>query len=138
MIRLEQGLIPADTYCHLRQRTGLSAKTLSAAELGLPQSLYMVYLVDGEQIIGMGRLVGDGALHCQICDIAVLPQYQGQGLGKRIMAALMDKVQQLPASCYVNLIADGDAQFLYRQFGFADVGPKSVGMGMLLPSAAKP
>lgn len=133
MIRLEQGLIPADIYCQLRQLAGLSPKTLEAASIGLPHSLYMVYLCDAEQIIGMGRLVGDGALHCQICDIAVLPQYQGQGLGKRIMAALMERVQQLPPSCYVNLIADGEAHRLYRQFGFADVGPKSVGMGLVIP-----
>lgn len=136
MIRLEQGLIPADIYCQLRQLAGLSPKTLEAASMGLPHSLYMVYLCDGEQIIGMGRLVGDGALHCQICDIAVLPQYQGQGLGKRIMAALMERVLQLPASCYVNLIADGEAHRLYRQFGFADVGPKSVGMGLVIPHSS--
>lgn len=133
MIELHHGLIPAATYCFLREQTGLSSKSLAAAELGLPQSLLMVYLTDGEQIIGMGRLVGDGALHCQVCDIAVLPHYQGQGLGKRIMDALMAQIRLLPSTCYVNLIADGDAQFLYQQYGFADVGPKSVGMGLVIP-----
>ncbi|MDZ7870813.1 MAG: GNAT family N-acetyltransferase [Rheinheimera sp.] len=123
-----------DDYCHLRVATGLSAKTPEAAAIGLAATLFAVQIRFESQVIGMGRLIGDGGCHCQICDIAVLPQHQGKGLGKQIMQALMHHVTtQLPDSCYVNLIADGDAKFLYQQFGFADVAPESIGMGLILP-----
>lgn len=123
-------------YCHLRVASGLSAKTEQAARIGLANTLFAVQIRWRQQVIGMGRLVGDRACHCQICDIAVLPEHQGQGLGRQIMQALMDYVQQLPDSCYVNLIADGDARFLYAKFGFTDVAPASIGMALTLPLPA--
>lgn len=45
---------------------------------------------DGTNTMAMGRIIGDGGCFCQVVDMAVLPSYQGQGLGAPIMAALMD------------------------------------------------
>ena len=57
------------------------------------------------------------------------PEHQGQGLGKRIVAALVEHLKaNAPASAYVSLIADGDAQHLYAKYGFAPVMPASIGM----------
>ncbi|UFH50599.1 GNAT family N-acetyltransferase [Pseudomonas sp. KNUC1026] len=62
-------------------------------------------------------------------DIAVLPDHQGKGLGKRIMAEILKYIDaQVPESGYVSLIADGPAQHLYAQFGFTQTAPHSVGM----------
>ncbi|MDR2284453.1 MAG: GNAT family N-acetyltransferase [Sphingobacterium sp.] len=123
----------ADSYRHLRVASGLSPKTEEAAIIGLKNSLCCVLVVDQEnndEIIGMGRLVGDGGCHCQVVDICVLPEHQKKGLGKLIMQMLDNFVQkELPASCYINLIADGDAFLLYKQYGFEPVWPQSRGMG---------
>lgn len=125
--------IDVQTYCKLRVQSGLSPKTQEAAAIGLRNSLCCVAVLDtanNNEIIGMGRLIGDGACHCQVVDICVLPQHQKQGLGKRIMTKLDEYIQaNLPPSCYVNLIADGDAYRLYEQYGFKDVWPASRGMG---------
>jgi ribosomal protein S18 acetylase RimI-like enzyme len=81
----------------------------------------------------MGRVVGDGALFFQIVDVAVEPEHQGQGLGKKILEALMTELRQrVPAEAYVSLIADGEAHRLYEQFGFELTAPASVGMAMWL------
>ncbi|MGI6877159.1 GNAT family N-acetyltransferase [Microbacterium sp. gxy059] len=59
----------------------------------------------------------------------MLPEHQGAGLGRRIMAALMAEVEsRAPKSAHVSLIADGDARFLYERFGFAPTAPASIGM----------
>lgn len=125
--------IEVETYCKLRVESGLSPKTEEAAVIGLRNSLCCVALLDQEnhnEIIGMGRLVGDGACHCQVVDICVLPAHQKQGLGKLIMSKLDAYIQaNIPASCYVNLIADGEAYHLYEQYGFKEVWPASRGMG---------
>ena len=77
-------------YRDLRRLSGLSEKSLTAAERGLPATLFAVVIeVDG-QAIGMGRVIGDGGTAYQLVDIAVLPAHQGQGLGKRIVAALVE------------------------------------------------
>ena len=121
----------AATYCHLRSVSGLSPKTAEAAAKGLPNSLFAVQVLQGDEIVGMGRIIGDGGCFYQVVDIAVLPAHQGRGLGKLIMREIMQYIEEkVPASAYVSLIADGQAQQLYAQFGFTHTAPKSVGMAM--------
>ena len=121
--------IPLETYQKLRIDCGLSSKTNEAGRIGLKNSIYSMMIEFENEIIGMGRIVGDGGCFCQIVDICVLPKHQGHGLGKLIMKKLSDFiVENLPDSCYVSLIADGNASFLYEKFGFKDTLPKSKGM----------
>ena len=76
----------------------------------------------------MGRAVGDGLFY-QLVDIAVDPAHQGQGLGKRIVAMLVEGLRQrAPAEAYVSLIADGEAHRLYARHGFRPTAPASIGM----------
>jgi GNAT superfamily N-acetyltransferase len=77
----------------------------------------------------MGRVIGDGGTAFQIVDIAVLPEHQKRGLGKRIVSALVDWLHaNAPKSAYVSLIADGPAKDLYAQYGFEPTAPASIGM----------
>ena len=77
----------------------------------------------------MGRIIGDRGLFFQVVDIAVDPKHQKRGLGKRIVAALVDHLYQtaLPGA-YVSLIADGEAHRLYSLYGFKPTAPRSIGM----------
>ena len=131
--KVRYGEIAVETYCKLRVESGLAPKTEEAATIGLRNSLCCVVVLDThnqDEVIGMGRLVGDGACHCQIVDICVLPAHQKQGLGKLIMSELDAYIQaHIPDSCYINLIADGEAYRLYEQYGFKEVWPASRGMG---------
>lgn len=105
-----------DEYCALRVLTGLSAMDPQAAVEALPRSLYAVTVRSDARLIGMGRVVGDG-LHIQVVDIAVDPDFQGQGISRTIMENIMSYVATLPTSTLVNLFADVD--WLYGKFGFA-------------------
>ncbi len=70
---------------------------------------------DATEPIAMGRIIGDGGCFFQVVDIAVLPAYQGQGLGTQIMAALMDHLQAgAPPTALVSLPADREAPRLYQ------------------------
>ena len=120
------------TYRQLRVAAGLSAKTMDAAARGLPNTLFAVQILHGDEVVGMGRIIGDGGCFFQVTDIAVLPAHQGQGLGKRIMREIMRFIDtDVPDSAYVSLIADGQAQALYAQFGFRHTTPASVGMALV-------
>ena len=124
--------IPAiATYQHLRVAAGLSAKSTAAAAKDLPNSLFAVQILQGDEVVGMGRIIGDGGCFFQVVDIAVLPAHQGKGLGKLIMRVIMQFIEtEVPQSAYVSLIADGQAQDLYAQFGFRHTAPASVGMAL--------
>lgn len=118
-----------ETYRALRTGSGLSAKTIEAAERGLPRSLFAVQVLEDTVPVGMGRIVGDGGCFFQVVDIAVLKEHQGKGLGKMIMREVMQYIDaNVPDSGYVSLIADGKADRLYAQFGFVLTAPNSVGM----------
>lgn len=112
--------IPTVTeYRELRRLVGLSEKTEEAAAAGLPNTRYAVVLEHDGIAVGMGRVIGDGGTAFQITDIAVLPEHQKKGLGKRIVAALVDWLRaNAPKSAYISLIADGPAKELYAQYGF--------------------
>lgn len=116
-------------YRGLRRNSGLSDKTEDAATRGLPATLFAVVIEHEGHAVGMGRVIGDGGTAYQVVDIAVLPEHQGEGLGKRIVAALVDWLHaNAPKSAYVSLIADGPAKDLYAQYGFEPTAPASIGM----------
>jgi len=113
----------------LRAVAGLSPFSEEAAARGLVGTVFAIVLEQGDRVVGMGRLIGDGGCFFQIVDIAVNPSDQGLGLGKTIMRELMEFVTtHLPASAYVSLIADLPANQLYKKFGFVETAPRSVGM----------
>lgn len=112
---------------HLRKITGLSPRSRKAVEIGLPNSLFAVSIFDKEMLIGMGRVVGDGGCNFEVVDIAVDPQYQGRGLGRRIMETIMSYFEKnAPQGSYISLIAD--VPELYEKFGFKKCAPKNEGM----------
>ena len=118
-----------DDYRRLRLAAGMTPKSEEAARRGLPNTLHGVSLLRDGAVVGMGRVIGDGGCFFIVSDIAVLPELQGRGLGRRIMAALDAWLRaNVPESAYVNLVADGDAKHLYAKFGFADTAPHSINM----------
>ncbi|MCG7561343.1 MULTISPECIES: GNAT family N-acetyltransferase [Pseudoalteromonas] len=127
MLELIQQVPSAQEYCDMRVKAGLSPKSLEAAEIGLPNTLYGVSIREGEKLIAMGRVVGDGACNFEVVDVAVDPAYQGQGLGRRVMESIDAYLSSvaLPGS-YVSMIAD--EPIFYEKLGYRLVAPKSQGM----------
>ena len=118
-----------DDYLRVRAAAGMHQKTREAAERALPNTIYGVSLERDGEVVAMGRVIGDNGCFFTIVDIAIVPELQGQGLGKRVMAALDAWLQaNVPPSAYVTLVADGDAKYLYAQFGFVESAPVAVNM----------
>lgn len=128
-IQLIERFPEVDEYCRLRSEAGMSPKTPQAARKGLPNTLYGVSLRHGDEVVGMGRIIGDGGCFYSIVDLAIAPPYQGKGLGQRIMNALAEWLRaNAEPSAYVTLVADGGARQLYAKYGFVETAPASVNM----------
>jgi GNAT superfamily N-acetyltransferase len=85
------------------------------------RSLFGVVALDGDMAVGMGRLVGDGALYFHGQDVAVDPGWQGRGVGQAIVETLLDHVRDVaPAGAFVGLFATREALWLYRRYGFSE------------------
>ncbi|WP_154838440.1 GNAT family N-acetyltransferase [Staphylococcus sp. Marseille-Q1834] len=129
MIHFSTEVPEAKAYCDLRVKAGMSPKSQEAAHKGLPNACFTITIYDDEKLIGMGRLIGDGGTAFQIVDIAVDPDYQGQGYGRQILEKIMAYIDSVAEKgTYVSLIADYPADKLYEKFGFQSTEPKSGGM----------
>ncbi|TKR33817.1 GNAT family N-acetyltransferase [Luteimonas gilva] len=128
-IELVERFPGVEDYLRIRSAAGMHAKTAEAATRALPNTLYGVSLQRDGETVGMGRIIGDNGCFFTVVDIAIVPEFQGQGLGRRVMAALDAWIQRnVPESAYVTLVADGDAKYLYQKFGFVESAPLAVNM----------
>jgi len=53
-------------------------------------SLYKSFVYDNGKLVGAGRVLADGVDCAYLCDIALLPSHQGQGLGQAIVQRLVN------------------------------------------------
>ncbi|HAS6364360.1 TPA: GNAT family N-acetyltransferase, partial [Vibrio vulnificus] len=102
-------------------------KSLKAATIALPNSLYGISIRNGDELIAMGRVVGDGACNFEVVDVAVDPSYQGRGLGRKVMEYIDSYLSSVALDgSYVSMIADEPA--FYEKLGYKLVSPSSEGM----------
>ena len=119
----------ADEYQMLRREVGWPEVDVALVPRSLAASSFSVCLVHDGAVVGCGRVVGDGGIYLYIQDVIVLPPYQGQGLGSRIMDALMAYVAgKAGRNSFVGLnTAKGVAPFYYR-YGFTERPPERPAM----------
>ncbi len=77
---------------------------------------YGVYDDTGSQV-AYGRVVTDGVTFGWLCDVFVAPEMRGRGVGKLLVAAVIDDLE--PLNLKRLLLSTGDAHGLYAQYGFA-------------------
>ncbi|MBN9373085.1 GNAT family N-acetyltransferase [Hydrogenophaga sp. YM1] len=78
-------------------------------------SLFKCFVFEGGRLVGAGRALADGADCAYLCDIAVLPSHQGTGLGKQIVAHLVERSR---GHRKIILYAVPGKEPFYRKFGF--------------------
>lgn len=123
----EQQVPNPQEFCDMRVAAGLSPKSLKAATIALPNSLYGISIRDADKLIAMGRVVGDGACNFEVVDVAVDPQYQGLGLGRKVMEYIDGYLASAALEgSYVSMIAD--EPLFYEKLGYKLVSPSSQGM----------
>lgn len=82
-------------YFDLRFDAGLTEVEESIAETALNRSLLSVLVRDGnDRLIGMGRVIGDGALYFQLVDVMAAASYRDQGLEETIVSELLGRLKK--------------------------------------------
>lgn len=129
MFKVNLEVPSSEVFLTLRKKAGMGPRSIEGAKKGLGRELFSVLLehVPTGEIVGMGRIVGDGGTVFHVCDMAVLPEYQRMGGGSLIMAEIMNFIdREAPSDSYVNLMADVDG--FYEKWGFERTSPRSKGM----------
>ena len=129
MFNIEEGAPDPETFLRLRAAAGMRPRSVKGASKGLGQELFSVVLrlEKSGEIVGMGRIVGDGGTIFVICDMMVIESFQKKGGGTMIMDAIMGYLlEEAPPNSYINLMADVDG--FYEKWGFEPSLPRARGM----------
>lgn len=134
MIILKENEIKLDTYLELRDSVNWKILNSDQARLALDNAMYVVCAYDGDKAVGMGRIVGDGAVVMYVQDLIVRPEYQKMGIGKRLIENLIEYVKSInPKGNEIMLClmsAKGRESF-YEKHGFISRPNDNLGPGMI-------
>lgn len=135
MIRIDEKIISIDDFNYLTEKVGWGTRDKSVIEEALNNTLYSVSIYDDNKIIGYGRIIGDKTIFLYIQDIMVIPEYQGQKIGTKIMNALLvkiDEYKKINPNIRTYLGASKGKEGFYEKFGFKTRSNVDLGEGMIL------
>lgn len=112
--------LPLESVLSLYRANGWSsAEKPDLLHKALIASHALVTAWHGDRLVGVGNAISDGYLVVYYAHLLVLPEYQGRGIGTRLMQMLMARYQGFHQHM---LVADGRSIGFYRKCGFQRAG----------------
>jgi len=132
-IVIEQRLPSIAEYNALKETAGWPILDEKSTITGLNNSLYAICVIRQGEVIGTGRVIGDGGIYFHLQDVIVDPQFQGKGIGTRIVEMLMGYIAgKAGKNTMVGLMCAKGVDPLYQKFGFITRPNEKYGPGMCL------
>ena len=131
---LKEKELDVNIYLELRQKVGWKPLSRQQAKQALDHSIITIVAYDNDKPVGMGRLVGDGAVICYIQDLLVIPEYQKKGVGGKLIEYLIEYVKkiQLPGTeMMLDLMCATGREKFYQKYGFVARPTEKLGPGMI-------
>ena len=126
---IKNAAVSPDDYNELREKSGIgNRKSKKNAKVAIENSLFVTSIYDGDKLIAMARVVGDGAISLVVTDVMVDVDYQSNGLGKILMNEI-DKYldENYDEDAYIILLANTPYDKFYEKFNFKEF-PNKRGM----------
>ena len=128
----KENVLQYEDYCILRKSVEWINFSEEQTQKALNNSLYTIIVVENNQTIGMGRLIGDG-LYYMITDVIVRPIFQKKGIGSNIISMLVKYVDNETPSggrSSIHLISEKRKESFYEKMGFKIIPHDFCGSGM--------
>lgn len=132
--RFVEDLKNVDIYLALRKKVDWIELDKQQAKDALDRSLKIITVFDGDAPIGMGRIVGDGAVICYIQDLIIVPEYQGAHIGSELIRHLTDYVKKITRKdtrMMLCLMCAKGREVFYEKNGFIARPTDMLGPGMI-------
>ena len=115
----KQEIVKLEDVLHLYQAVGWTNYTNQPQmlEQALSQSLVIYLALDGDAVVGLIRLVGDGFSSVLVQDLIVLPNYQRQGIGSSLMKEALGNFKEAYQVQLATEQTEKNVGF-YRSMGF--------------------
>lgn len=134
MVNVKDNCLDLETYLKLRASVGWKKLSEEQAIMALKNSIYTVTAYIDDKVVGMGRMVGDGAVICYIQDLVVHPSYQKLGVGDALMNKLLDHAKSLrlpDTELMLCLMCAKGRESFYTRYGFIARPTEALGPGMI-------
>lgn len=96
------------------KRAGLADRPANEQEIIFNNSYAVVFVCDGDKVVGVARAISDGLSQAAIYNVALDPEYQGNGAGRRMLELLLDQLKGQNVILYTH----PQTVELYEHFGF--------------------
>ena len=120
-------------YCALRSAVSWQPIIEEQAQAGLNSSDFIIACRDDNNIVGCARIFWDKGYIAYLADVMVKPEYQKQGIGKKLVSECIAYIDnQLKDGWRIKIVivsAKGKEQF-YEKFGFEQRPNERDGAGM--------
>ena len=115
----KQEIVKLEDVLHLYQAVGWTNYTNQPQmlEQALSHSLVIYLALDGDAVVGLIRLVGDGFSSVFVQDLIVLPSCQRQGIGSSLMKEALEDYKDAYQVQLVTEQTEKNVGF-YRSLGF--------------------
>lgn len=81
-------LISTKEFLEVVEAVGWKTYSEEQVNKALRNTMYMVKATADGELAGIGRVVGDFSIVCMLSDICVKPEFQGKGIGLKIVNEL--------------------------------------------------
>lgn len=135
MLKLHENELDIDTYLNLRAAVGWKKLDDEQAIMALKNSIYTLTATIDDKVVGMARMVGDGAVICYIQDLVVHPSYQKLGVGQVLMEKLVGHAEEIKiqgTELMLCLMCAKGREGFYEKFGFIARPTDNLGPGMIM------
>lgn len=125
--------INVNDYNKFRDMVSWGALDIEEAQAGIDNSAFVISCKDGDQTVGIARMIWDRGYIAFLSDVIVHPDYQGMGIGKEMVTRLLGdmKGQLKPGwKVKVNLMAASGKEPFYQKLGFSVRPNEYSGAGM--------
>ncbi|MDR2707721.1 MAG: GNAT family N-acetyltransferase [Nitrososphaerota archaeon] len=125
--------ISINDYLELRKTVDFKILSQRQAEIALKNYAFLIIAKRNEKVIGMTRLIFDGAYIAVFADVIVLPEYQGHSIGKTMIEKAIAYLKTNMANgeqILVMLMSAKGKEGFYEKFGFVKRPDETYGAGM--------
>ena len=113
--------ISSNEFLEVVESVGWKTYSHEQIDIALNNTMYMVKASVNGKLAGIGRVVGDFSIVCMLSDICVKPEFQGKGIGLKIVNELKRLIEdgvKEGEKMQIELTPTAGKEEFYKKAGF--------------------
>lgn len=113
--------INVEEFIEMVESVGWKTYSKEQVKKALINTMYMIKISYNNEVVGIGRVVGDYSIVCILTDICVKPKFQGKGIGLKIVNELKQMIENgvnVGDKMQIELTPTAGNEEFYKKAGF--------------------